>query len=377
MAEVQQQQQPPPPPPPPQSQSQQQTPLPCQKVSDIVRSFRPTKAFKPLKQDSSSYVTSLDFDDQGDYLVSSGDDETIQIFDIKEGKTTKSVPSKKYGAHLARFTHHSRQVLHASTKVDDSLRLLDLHNEGYVRYFYGHTDKVTCLAVSPGSDSFVSCSKDNTVAIWDLSSRNAQGKLKLATPYLAAFDPSASVIAIASQSTSSVLLYDFRNYDKSPFSTFDLAPYEERYTPSTRGRAWTRLEFSNDGKHLLVGTDYHGHFVLDAFEGIMKAFLVGKNGSPGRAAPVSTTGKPLGQGDACFTPDGRFVLGGSGDHPDVLAWDLQQSPDANNVLQPVCKLPHRGRTALIEYNPRYNMVATADKDIVFWLPEEGSRAPEK
>lgn len=67
-------------------------------------------------------MTSLDFDDQGDYLVSSGDDETIQIFDIKEGKTTKSVPSKKYGAHLARFTHHSRQVLHASTKVDGMSR---------------------------------------------------------------------------------------------------------------------------------------------------------------------------------------------------------------------------------------------------------------
>ena len=63
-------------------------------------------------------MTSLDFDDQGDYLVASGDDDMIQIFDIKEGKPTKSVPSKKYGAHLARFTHHSRQVLHASTKVD-------------------------------------------------------------------------------------------------------------------------------------------------------------------------------------------------------------------------------------------------------------------
>lgn len=50
--------------------------------------------------------------------MASGDDDTIQLFDIKEGKPTKSVPSKKYGAHLARFTHHSRQVLHASTKVD-------------------------------------------------------------------------------------------------------------------------------------------------------------------------------------------------------------------------------------------------------------------
>lgn len=43
------------------------------------------------------------------------------MFDVKDGKSTKSVPSKKYGVHLARFTHHSRQVLHASTKVDSRL----------------------------------------------------------------------------------------------------------------------------------------------------------------------------------------------------------------------------------------------------------------
>ncbi|KAJ5101817.1 WD repeat protein [Penicillium alfredii] len=363
MAETQQQ------PQPPATQAPQQP----QKVTDIIRAFRPAKSFKTSKQETPNYVTSLDFDDQGDYLVAAGDDETIQVFDIKEGKSTKSVPSKKYGVHLARFTHHSRQVLHASTKVDHSLRLLDLHNEGYVRYFSGHTDKVTCLALSPGSDSFISCSKDDTVTLWDVGSRNPQGKLKLATPYLVAFDPSATVIAIASQSTSSVLLYDFRNYDKPPFSTFDLAPFEETYTPSTRGRAWTRLEFSNDGKYLMVGTDYHGHYILDAFEGTIKAFLTGKNGSPGRAAPVSSSAKPLGQGDSCFSPDGRYVIGGAGDSQDMLVWDLQQERETNATLQPMVRLPHRGRTALVEYNPRYNMLASADKDIVFWQPDEASK----
>jgi COMPASS component SWD2 len=356
---------------------QQSTPQLTQKVSDVIRNYRPTKAFRFPKQDVPVHITSLDFDDQGDYLVAAGDDETVQVFDIKEGKPTKTVPSKKYGVHLARFTHHSRQILHASTKVDDSLRLLDLHNESYLRYFAGHTDKVTSLALSPGSDAFISCSKDDTVALWDLNSRNAQGKLKLATPYLVAFDPSATVIAITSQSTSSVLLYDFRNYDKPPFATFDLAPHEERYTPSTRGRAWTRLEFSNDGKYLLVGTDYHGHFLLDAFEGTVKAFLVGRNGSPGRAAPVSSSGKPLGQGDACFTPDGRYVIGGSGDQPDVLVWDTHQNPDANSYLHPMTKLPHRGRSAVIECNPRYNMFATADREIIFWLPEDSGKSSDK
>lgn len=78
--------------------------------------------FKPTKQES--FITSLDFDDQGEFVVTAGDDDIIQIFDVKGGTMTKSVPSKKYGAHLARFTHHSRQVLHASTKVDGMLAII-------------------------------------------------------------------------------------------------------------------------------------------------------------------------------------------------------------------------------------------------------------
>jgi COMPASS component SWD2 len=255
--------------------------------------------------------------------------------------------------------------------------LLDLHKESYIRYFSGHTDKVTSLALSPGSDAFISCAKDDTLTLWDLNSRNAQGKLRLTTPYLVAFDPSATVIAIASQSTSSVLLYDFRNYDKAPFATFDLGPHEDRLTPSTRGRFWTRLEFSNDGKSLLVGTDYHGHFVLDAFEGTLNAFLVGRKGASGRAAPISSSGKPLGQGDACFTTDGRYVIGGAGDQPDVLVWDTHQSPDSGSLLEPLTRLSSRSRTAVIETNPRYNMLATADKEVFFWLPDDSVKSSDK
>lgn len=319
-----------------------------------------------------SRITSLDFDDSGDFMIAASDDEQMHLFDVREGKKTKSVASKKYGVHLARFTHHSRQVLYASTKGDDSLRLLELHSESYVRYFSAHQEMVTCLALSPGGDTVLSCSRDDTVCLWDLSSRNPQGKLKLSTPYLAAFDPSASVIAIASQSTSSILLYDVRNYDKAPFATFDLSDLEDRYTPTTKGRAWTRLEFSNDGKSLLLGTDYHGHFLLDAFDGRLKSFLTGRTGSPGRAAPVSSSGKPLGQGDACFTPDGRYVLGGSGEDVDALVWDVSQGGDASSYLQPAARLKGRERAAVIECNPRYNMIATGDIKVALWLPEDSA-----
>ncbi|KAI5308355.1 member of Set1p complex, histone methyl transferase, partial [Ascosphaera atra] len=374
-------------------------------------------------------ITALDFDDQGDYLVSSSTDETLLIYDVKEGQISKTVPSKKYGCHLARFTHHSRQLLYASTKVDDSLRLLDLHTESYLRYFPGHEGKVTNVAVAPGNDGVLSCGRDDMVMLWDLNSRNPQGKLKLAAPYLAAFDPSGYVFAIASQATASVLLYDYRNFDKPPFATFDCASYEERYfnpaaptsvqanmgrSSKTNGNgrsAWTKLEFSNDGKYILLSNDWGGHYILDAFDGNLKAFLVGKLGHTGRRLAPSTSpiasskGEvPVGQGDTCFTPDGRYVIGGSAgapsstpsspssshasasEPPELLVWDLQQQPDANLMLRPTFKLPSAapggsaggaaparvGRPVVTAMNPRYNMLATADREVVFWVPEEGA-----
>ena len=179
-------------------------------------------------------------------------------------------------------------------------------------------------------------------------------------------------MAIASQSTASILLYDVRNYDKAPFATFDLTDAEDRYTPSTKGRAWTKLEFSNDGKSILLGADYHGHFLLDAFEGHVKAFLIGRSGSTGRAAPVSSSGKPLGQGDVCFTQEGRYVMGGAGEEPDVLVWDTQEPADEGGLLGPLTRLSSRGvRSVVIQCNPRYNMFATADTKVTMWLPGEG------
>lgn len=92
-------------------------------------------AFKPSKRFSSKHgtrITSVDFDDTGEWCVTAGEDETIQVYDCKRGKYapcflkgallmcrhSKTLYSKKYGVHLARFTHHSQNVIYASTKED-------------------------------------------------------------------------------------------------------------------------------------------------------------------------------------------------------------------------------------------------------------------
>jgi COMPASS component SWD2 len=79
----------------------------------ILQRFRP--------DDSKTHVTSLDFDDSGELAIICRSDDTLQIYNCKEGKHAKDLKSQKYGAHLARFTHQASAVLYASTKVDGML----------------------------------------------------------------------------------------------------------------------------------------------------------------------------------------------------------------------------------------------------------------
>ncbi|KAF4545963.1 uncharacterized protein LTHEOB_4615 [Lasiodiplodia theobromae] len=67
----------------------------------------------------------------------------------------------------------------------------------------------------------------------DMATENAdtQGLLKLHGPYLAAYDPCSSVIAIASPPTQTILLYDVRNFDKPPFAIFDKSSAASQLDP--------------------------------------------------------------------------------------------------------------------------------------------------
>lgn len=250
----------------------------------------------------------------------------------------------------------------------DTIRYLSSHDNSYIRYYRGHNAAVTTIALSPSSDNFISCSLDNTVRLWSLNSPNASGLLKLHAPYLAAYDPSATVIAIASPPTQSILLYDLRNYDKPPFASFDLQQDEQRYMPGAAGRGWAKIEFSNDGKSLLVATTGLGHFVLDAFDGALKHFCTRKSHS-GRRAPGEFGGSGVtGQGDVCFSPDGRFLIGGSGDDG-MLVWDVHTPSTPDHVLKSFTDLPGPGKAAVVGYNPHMNLICSADKELLIWLPD--------
>ncbi|KAH7131394.1 WD40-repeat-containing domain protein [Dactylonectria estremocensis] len=348
-------------------------------LSDVISTFRPAKLFRrdDLKDGRPQpHILSLDYDDEGQLVMASASDETVQLYIVKEGRHDKALVSKKYGVKLAKFTHTSSSIIYASTKQNDAIRYLATHDNSFIRYFEGHEGPVTNLAVHPGSDNFISCSQDNTVRLWDTQTKNCQGQLFLRAPYLVAYDPSATVFAVGCPSSGTILLYDARNYDKAPFATVDIVEQCRKVDSQCLVKGWTKLEFSNDGKSLLLGTKGNGHFLLDAFEGTLKAFLhkpvggtrrlaIGEN-SATNASPSDSSSFES-SGDCCFAPDGRYVLSGS--KKDVLVWDTLATPGDNKVLEPSWTLPDKREAAVLAFNPRYNFFATADQELLFWVPD--------
>lgn len=329
-----------------------------------ILSFQPSKSFR--YHQNNAPVTSLDFDDSGQFLISSGADSSMQLYDCFKGKHVKSVLSKKYGTHLAKFTHHSKNCIYVSTKESQdshAIRYLSLYDNTYIRYFKGHKGLVTSMEMSPINDTFISCSVDDSCRVWDLRTSNCQGYLNCKGPSLVAFDPTGSVFAIASSSTKKIGLYDTKSFHKEPFAVFDLAKAE--LDPLIINNfIVNKLEFSNDGAKLLVGTNNESHYILDAFDGNLLSKLKGHD-------PMKALNYPD-NGQSCFTPDSRYVFGSGGvgklNLNRLLVWDTNQSL---NVIEPTkAIISEQVFPRLVLFNPKLMMLATADTDVTMWLPSE-------
>lgn len=329
----------------------------------LLALLRPAKR---LSYHDAASVTSLDFDNLGQYLVSAGVDKSIQLYDCYKGVRHKDVQSQKYGAHLARFTHTDLGCLYASTPSaagddhDHSVRHLLLSTKAYLRYFKGHKDQVLALEMNPVSDTFVSASADHTVKTWDLRTSSASGSLAAGHASAVAFDTHGIVLALAKHPRT-VSFYDVANMERGPFLETPLGVAgDER---------WTSLEFSNNGKYVLVGTDSPRHYVLDALLGKHLATLVVDTHAPDHWLRFAYASLPL----ACFTPDGRFVLAGTPTGA-VALFDLlplkTESRGSVLTFHPYKVIQGgQGATKVLAFNPKLLALATSDNAVVLWLAE--------
>ncbi|KAI9032372.1 WD40-repeat-containing domain protein [Hyaloraphidium curvatum] len=302
--------------------------------------------------DNKKHINSIDFDHTGQFCVTSSDDESLHLYDCERGTKVKTSNSKKYGCNLAKFTHHKNCIIYASTKEDDAIRYMSFHDNKFIRYFKGHQGNVTSLDMSPLDDRFISAASDSSVRLWDLRTENAQGFMQVPNGNpLVAFDPSGKVFAIALQSKV-IRLYDIASFENGPFVTG--APTHHLQTDIT----WTGIKFSNDGNYILISTNGPELYVVS---GLDPKELVAKLTGHQNLAALDL--------HADFTPDAKFAMCGSQDGK-VHFWEIKSQ-------QLVCSLDgHTEGSKVVAYNPKFNMAASADANLAFWIPPPPGAMPE-
>lgn len=141
-----------------------------------------------------------------------------RIYSATDGKELKHSYSKKYGCDLVRFTHRNTNLLHSSTLLDHTLRLLSTHDNKYIRYFKGHSATVMNLEMCPTDDTFLSSSTDGQVYKWDLRVSDPVAHMQVPRNLaptemrpLVSWDPSGLVFAVGCNSRY-LRLYDARNF---------------------------------------------------------------------------------------------------------------------------------------------------------------------
>ncbi|CAD5225368.1 unnamed protein product [Bursaphelenchus xylophilus] len=303
---------------------------------DIVRQLVPSRSF-PTQ--SNRFINSLDFDDSGKFLLSAGDDDQLMLYNIMTGDFFRAITSKKYGCSCARYLHSDQHVVHASTKRDDTIRLLSLYDQKYIRYFQGHKETVTGLSVSPIDDMFITSSKDRTIRFWDAKQEVCAGVMNLPEAGAVAFDPEGLVIAVAIGSEQ-IRLYDKRSYENGPFISFDLGVIKDTQ--------WTNIKFSEDGKSILIMTSGNYHRLIDAFNGGITHSLTGHTNHSGAVL------------DACFSPDSQFIFCGGTDGR-ITVWSRE---DGTIVHQ--FNSDQRDPVLHCLYNPFYHIMASAGLSTKLW-----------
>ncbi|PWZ11041.1 Protein ANTHESIS POMOTING FACTOR 1 [Zea mays] len=312
--------------------------------------------------DYTGKINCLDFHRTEDLMITSSEDDSIRLYNITSATLLKTTYHRKHGADRVCFSHHPSSILCSSRynlESIESLRYLSLYDNRCLRYFKGHKDRVVSLCMSPVNDSFMSGSLDHSVRIWDLRVNACQGILRLRGRPSVAYDQQGLVFAVAMEG-GAINLFDSRSYDKGPFDTFlvggDTAEVSD-------------IKFSNDGKSMLLTTTNNHIYVLDAYVGDKLSYIIFPLSL--LQIPIlvrcgfSLEPSPNVTNEAAFTPDGQYVISGSGDGT-LHAWNI------NTVQEVACWNSRIGPITALKWAPRRAMFATASTALTFWIPNRSN-----
>jgi WD40 repeat protein len=243
----------------------------------------------------------------GQYLLSAGYDRSVRLWEMESGREVRPFLGHALGINHVAFSPDGKYALSAS--ADRTLRLWDVETGREVRVFEGHTGWVRAAAFSPDGRFLVSGSadyrpekndRDHSLRLWDVNTGQELFRFEGETQSIngAVFTPDGRFVLTAGE-WRCVLLWDVEQRKLlRRFATPESTPISIAVSPDGRmvatghnARAPQEGEFF-DPDHSVV-------CLWDVETGQLIRKL------RGHSAPVNAV---------AFSPDGRYVVSGSGGH---------------------------------------------------------------
>jgi len=143
-------------------------------------------------------------DNIGDLLLSSSEDNSICLWSISGGKLNHKFVGHLGAVTCCKFLDQERFV---SCSKDKTIRLWNVSSKDAIKILEGHQDWVKAIAVS--AKLIVSCSFDHTARIWDISSGECLHVLSGHSGTITCLDFNDSVVATGS-SDATVRIWDIQ-----------------------------------------------------------------------------------------------------------------------------------------------------------------------